>query len=310
MSVVNKAQKKKKLNIFLILATALISILAFLPIYKEDFPSISSEWMKHVDDNTKLTELSIPGSHDSGARHSIADVAGKCQDMSIKDQLASGVRFLDIRLKLTNNKLVVVHDFVDQDLCFDDVIEDLVSFIQTYDSETLIISIKEDASPANSTISFDSALVQQLSKYEGIFVFDDTLPENLGTARGNIYIISRYAEASIGIPADEGWKDSTTFTLNDFYIQDNYCVSEVKDKIEDIKQTFTYSSSETEQLTLNFTSCYLDSGFPPMYAGTTAKQINAWLLEYLDEYEGTLGIVISDYVTSELVEKIYERNLK
>ncbi len=310
MSVIIKKIHKKKINIVLILAVVLISLFAFLPINKGSFPSISSEWMKYVEDNTKLTELSIPGSHDSGARHSIADVAGKCQDMPIANQLASGVRFLDIRLKLTNNKLVVVHDFVDQDLSFDDVITDLISFIQKYDSETVLISIKEDASAANSTISFDSALVQQLSKYKEMFSFVDKLPATLGEARGNIYIISRYSGASIGIPAYKGWKDSTTFVLNDFYIQDNYCVSDVSDKIEDIKQTFAYSSSKPEQLTLNFTSCYLDHGFPPLYAGTTAKEINTWLLEYLEEFEGSCGIVISDYVTSELMEKIYERNLR
>ncbi len=305
----SKKRQNKIINIFLILVVTLVSLLAFLPIKKESFPELSSEWMKYVDDATKLTELSIPGTHDSGARHSIADVAGKCQDMSIADQLASGVRFLDIRLKLSNNELVVVHDFVDQDLAFDDVIEDLVSFIKNQDSETVLISIKEDASPSNSTISFDSALVQQLSNYKE-FVFDDKLPATLGEARGNIYIISRYSEASIGVPAYRGWKDSTTFVLNNFYIQDNYCISEIEKKIEDIKQTLVHSSAHSEHLTLNFTSCYLDSGFPPLYAGTTAKQINPWLLDYLDEHDGACGVMICDFVTSELVQKIYERNLK
>ena len=301
---------KNNRNIFLLLAVTLISLFAFLPIKKESFPDLSSEWMKHVDDNTKLTELSIPGTHDSGARHSIGDVAGKCQDLSIKDQLASGVRFLDIRLKLSNNQLVVVHDFVNQALSFEDVIKDLVSFIEKNNSETLIISIKEDASPSNSTISFDSALVKQLSTHKELFVFDDALPVTLGEARGKIYLISRYSEASIGVLASRGWKDSTTFVLNNFYIQDNYCISKMEDKIEDIKQTLAYSSTHSEQLTLNFTSCYLDSGFPPLYAGTTAKQINPWLLDYLDEHEGACGIMICDFVTSELVQKIYERNLK
>ena len=301
---------KKNRNIFLLLAVTLISLFAFLPIKKASFPDRSSEWMKYVDDNIKLTELSIPGTHDSGARHSIGDVAGKCQDMSIADQLASGVRFLDIRLKLSNNQLVVVHNFVDQNLSFEDVIEDLVSFIEKNNSETLIISIKEDASPSNSTISFDSALVKQLSPHKELFVFDDALPVTLGEARGKIYLISRYSEASIGVPASRGWKDSTTFVLNSFYIQDNYCISKIEDKIEDIKQTLAYSSTHSEQLTLNFTSCYLDSGFPPLYAGTTAKQINPWLLDYLDEHDGACGIMICDFVTSELVQKIYERNLK
>ena len=38
--------------------------------------------------------------------------------LSIKKQLKVGIRFLDIRLQLVNDELVVVHSFVDQDLTF------------------------------------------------------------------------------------------------------------------------------------------------------------------------------------------------
>lgn len=60
----------------------------------------------------------IPGTHDSGAMHSIFDVAGKCQDLNIQQQLKIGVRFLDIRLRLKNDELEVVHSFVEQKLSF------------------------------------------------------------------------------------------------------------------------------------------------------------------------------------------------
>ena len=78
-------------------------------------------WMKNLSDNTLISEMIIPGTHDSGAMHSLFDVSGKCQDMKISDQLKIGVRFLDIRLQLLNNELVVVHSFVDQNLKFSKV---------------------------------------------------------------------------------------------------------------------------------------------------------------------------------------------
>ena len=88
-------KKHKIIGIITLLASIIISIFAMVPIsnIKE-----SSIWMSKVDDNKKIVELSIPGTHDSGATHSIFDVAGKCQDLSIKQQLKIGVRFFDIRL--------------------------------------------------------------------------------------------------------------------------------------------------------------------------------------------------------------------
>ena len=67
----------KKITILLIILTLLISLLAFLPLGKVEASAKGTEWMKELPDNTPLREMSIPGTHDSGALHSIGDVAGK-----------------------------------------------------------------------------------------------------------------------------------------------------------------------------------------------------------------------------------------
>jgi len=100
-----------------------------------------ASWMAGIEDSTPINELSIPGSHDTGATHSIADVAGIFQTLGIYDQLNIGIRFLDIRLQLVNDKLRVVHSFVDQALNFDTVLGDITDFILNNPSEFLIISI-------------------------------------------------------------------------------------------------------------------------------------------------------------------------
>ena len=45
-------------------------------------------------------------------------------------------------------------------------------------------------------------------------------------------------------------------------------------KKQDILSTIKYSKENNDKLVLNFTSCYLDYGFPPTYAGTSARLIN------------------------------------
>lgn len=291
--------------ISIILFITLLSIFALIPIEEKHAVSI---WMKDVDDNTLITTMSIPGTHDSGATHSIFDVAGKCQDTTIKQQLELGVRFLDLRLQLVNNEFKIVHSFVDQKLKLKSVLKDISTFIKEYNTEFLIISIKEEANSKNSNLDFEEALFKEFKEYEDILCYNN-LPNTLKEARGKIYILSRYANSSIGIKAYSGWKDSTTFTIDNLYIQDNYCIDDLEIKKQDIIDTINYSKANNINLVLNFTSCYLDNAFPPTYAGTAALNINPWLIEYLNSEKGNLGIVIVDFVTKELAEAIYMRNV-
>lgn len=295
--------KRPIIKLLIILFTIVITIIAILPINR-NYKTVP--WMKDLSDQILINEMVIPGTHDSGAMHSIFDVAGKCQDLNIQQQLKIGVRFLDIRLRLKNDELEVVHSFVEQKLSFRSVLEDVSNFIEENKTEFIIMSIKQDESPVNSTINFDDKVIADLSNYKSI-LFDNNLPTTLKEARGNIYILNRFTSKEVGIPAYDNWMDSTTFDLNDLHIQDNYCVNDFETKKNDIINAFNYSS-QNSNLVLNFTSCYLDNAFPPSYAGTIAKDVNKWLNEYIEEVNNVSGIIIMDFVTKELVEKVYKVN--
>ncbi len=299
--------KTKILKIVGIVLVAAVAALATVPI--EGARLDASSWMEGLDDGARISELSIPGTHDSGATHSIADVAGKCQSLTIDEQLELGVRFLDIRLKLNSDKLDVVHSFVDQGASFDSVLSDMVSFVESNPTEFLIVSIKEDADADNSTVSFAEKLEEMLFEHS-VVSRNTRLPETVGEARGKIYIVSRYDDASIGIPAYSGWRDSTSFELGELYVQDNYCISDVEVKKTDIESAFAACALGKYSLVLNFTSCYIDSGFPPTYAATPAREINPWLCEKIAEQNGSVGVLVCDFMTSELSEIIIGRNFK
>lgn len=301
---------KNKILIALVMvaSTILISIFAFFS-FDRKYDEASLNWMSKVSDDVKIKDLSIPGTHDSGALHSIADVAGKCQDISIASQLKIGVRFLDLRLQLVDNEFKIVHSFVDQNLKFETVVKDLYSFIKKYDSEFLIISIKEDNDSVNSTISFDEALIKALSPYDDVFMLNDSkLPETVGMARSKIFILTRFS-GEIGIPAYFGWYDDDSFELNDLYIQDNYNISIIEEKKNDILNTIKYAQNNPSKLVINFTSCYLDPGFPPSYAGTAALSINSWLKEEISKNNDKLGILLIDFIDEDLAKTIYMRNI-
>ena len=295
------------LGLSISLLSVIISSFALLPINKSSSKS-PDLWMQKVNVDFLINELSIPGTHDSGALHSIFDVSGKCQDINIKTQLNIGVRFFDLRLQLVNYEFKIVHSFVDQNLSFTSVMKDLSSFIRSNSSEFLIISLKKEESDVNSSKSFKDALLDELTNYDDVLCFDSLLPKTLKEARGKIYIIDRY-DLSVGISAYSGWVDSSTFTINDLYVQDNYRIDNIDIKKQDILSTIKYSKENNDKLVLNFTSCYLDYGFPPTYAGTSSRLINPWLKEQIKDTNDNLGIIVADFIDKELAESIYKRNL-
>lgn len=292
----------------LILLTVILTLVAVIPMQKGE--ADRSDWMAELDDDASLNSITIPGTHDSGALHSIAEISGKCQTLSVGEQLKIGVRFLDIRLQLVDNKLKVVHSFADQMTDFEEVLSDMTSFIRNNKSEFLLVSIKEDASPTRSDREFAEVLEEMLLSYPEVSR-SVTLPETVGAARGGIHIIARYENASIGLPCYDGWEDDASFALGNIYIQDNYRVADAKEKITDIHKTYSVAQKREYDLVLNYTSCYLSTCFPPIYAGLPAHEINNDTQSVLAEYtDGPLGVLVCDFMTSELAGAIIGRNFK
>lgn len=296
--------KIKRKGILFLIGVLIISLFSMIPLNSYSKKDVMP-WMSYIHDDTKISDISIPGTHDSGATHSIFDVSGKCQDLSIKQQLRVGVRLFDLRLQLVNDEFKIVHSFVKQNLSFKKVMKDLSNFINENNSEFIIISLKKEASDKNSTLDFKDKLTSDLNEYKDVISFDKELPEYINDARGKIYIFDRYG-LDYGIPLSN-WSDDTSFEVNNYYVQDNYCISDLKEKQEDIIKAIDYKNSN-DNIVINFTSCYLDYGFPPTYAGSSANKINPWFYDYINESNMKLGIVVMDFMTIDLAKAIYMRN--
>ena len=196
---------------------------------------------------------------------------------------------------------------INQKLYFADVINAMIDFVKEYDSEFLIISLKEEESSFNSTKSFEDVLENYLK--DEVFDKGNSLPQKLKDARGKIYILSRM-DSEYGIQTYAGWQDSTTFMLDELYIQDNYSIDDIEIKKEDIINTIEFSKTNTNYLVINFTSCYLNNAFPPTYAGTVALEINPWFNEYISNNNDSLGIIVMDFISQYLAQAIYRRNIR
>jgi 1-phosphatidylinositol phosphodiesterase len=279
-----------------------------------------SYWMGQVDDARSLSSLTIPGSHDSGALYSVGDLSGKCQDLSISEQLQSGIRYLDVRLQASSNNLYVVHGFINEGQSFKSLLTSVTSFLSNHHSETVLLSVKEEASARFSTESFDNLLQGYVADkdYQSYFYTGRHLPNTLGEARQKMVLLSRYRGNSIGIDCfgNDEWADpsdaltSNTFDLSlgeKIHVQDHYKLKDVTTKWEEANAALAYAVAHPEVLTLNFYTGYLVGSFPPSYAPSVAKTINAKIVKELPSKRN--GVIIMDFVTSSLVASVLEGTL-
>lgn len=269
----------------------------------------NSSWMEKLDDEKNIVDIAIPGTHNSGALYSFADIAGKCQDVDIAGQLKMGIRYLDMRLQNNKNGFNVVHDFIDQKLKFTKVLDTCYTFLNNNPSEFILMAIKEDKE-GNSEIDFNNRLVQLID--HSYFYTKNTLPNKIKDVRGKIVLLSRYAHSTIGINCYNSWLDEVDEKSNSFllennliYVQDYYKVKELSYKKEEIINCMHYKG---DKLKLNFASGYYVDGFPPSSAFALAKDINIWLNEDVLNNTKFKGVLALDFATSTLSEKIFGVN--
>lgn len=97
--------------------------------------------------------ITIPGTHDSATQYVSLSPIFQCQDTDIKTQLENGYRYLDMRLVLKNDNLILKHNFAkckkersifSTPLTLDDVLEDIYTFLDKHPSETVIFCAKKE----------------------------------------------------------------------------------------------------------------------------------------------------------------------
>ncbi|MCJ1237172.1 hypothetical protein MMC14_005157 [Varicellaria rhodocarpa] len=218
-----------------------------------------NSWMRELKDETPLSGLSIPGTHNSPTCHR-ALPSVRCQAVSPRVQLENGVRFFDIRVQVetpqdpTKDGLVLVHSVFPISLSgtkyFRDLVKEVFEFLDQNPSETLIMSIKREGT-GNGT---DAQLGRILrDHYAGDVHQWFTAPHipTLGEARHKIVVIRRFSLED-GLKSEwegagwcinaETWPDNTangTCPSGDICVQDFY---EVLDT-ENIEKKIEYSEA-------------------------------------------------------------------
>ena len=96
-------------------------------------------WMKDIPDDTKLSEMTIPGTHDSMSLFGIC--CARTQTWTLVEQMKAGLRYFDIRLRRINNSLRAYHGFVDQKEMFDSILVYAFDFLDKNPTETIMFEL-------------------------------------------------------------------------------------------------------------------------------------------------------------------------
>ncbi len=292
-----------------------------------------NKWMKNLRDNIKISEINLPGTHNSCTQRVQFSYLSKCHDLSIYEQLDIGIRYLDIRVEMYSDKLKTVHSIADcytphgkrKTLLLDYILDDCKNFLKKNPSETVILCIKRDDGPSSEE-TFD-LLFERYIKNDPVWFTENRVP-TLGEVRGKMVLFNRcnvnsaneiYTDKNTGLHLS-GWpdlpKDAECFlakapalnfdnTVAEFYyLQDMYKLFP-KDKWQKAVLPLVEKPFEKEGLFLNYFSAANFIHSPRIYAKYILKNFKKITLQSNKKY----GWLIFDFPTKELCEKVISTNL-
>lgn len=306
----------------------------------------ANNWMAAVPDRTKISALSIPGTHDSGARFENWPGSAKCQSMTIEDQLYNGVRYLDIRLRPIDDKFLVVHHGpVYQNMNFGDVLGHVIGFLKANPSETVLMCVKPEHDAENCKDTFAKIFHRYISNNknaDGRYYWNDFWNVNIGNTivmqrgtniptlgegiRGKIVLIRRFSEDPEGYPVGgidaTDWPDDKHGCVQagpHVFIQDEYSMDFFNGrpkKLEGIKNTMdtAYHYRNSGDLYLNYSSGKDDSQYA---TGLGIPFVAAYMNPALDGKDGLLntkaapyGVIAMDFVNKSLADYAWRSNAR
>lgn len=281
----------------------------------------NTDWMSGIRDNASLSELTMPGTHDSLAikgGQAVQTQENHGESAATLDaQLNSGIRAFDIRLKSDDNgqSLNVFHGSYYQGANFDDVMNRYRNYLSQHPRETVVLRIKDEA----GTNDFAANLVNHLNRYQDVLWEPSTHGDRtahtptLGEVRGKVVIGVVHQENGspvyqFGLDQFQGWRNGSSQ-----YVQDDYNVPVVgaiatkRDRVR--RHLDATTAGEADKMYVNFTS-----GSGGVFPIDVAKNVNRFLLNYMREGEDVHpkvtrgGMVMMDFPGGGLINQLLSLN--
>lgn len=280
-------------------------------------------WMSRLADDARLSDISIPGTHDSatyaptfgrivetnvsflpgiaGAMGALGTEFIRCQTLTLREQLDSGIRFLDLRIR-DGDDFPIYHGSIPLQMTLSNALDQVDAFLNDNPTETVIVSIKKESNSGRKETADN--LVKFLRRRSKRMFTECRIPE-LHEVRGKAVLFNRVHEV-----ADGGiflwFEDNQTFSKTQrqgdgvtdlkFVVQDVYEPKSddvLAAKQNTIREAYRNHQSEKDVLRISFLSASTPPLWPPR---RYAKNINPYVGRYIqDDAGGKAWITILDY---------------
>lgn len=286
------------------------------------------DWMSGIVGTRRLDTLTIPGTHDTCARHGYP--LFKCQDRTLEEQLFMGVRLIDIRCRHINDVFMIHHERSYQKQSFGHDVRDVcVTFLKNHPSEVIFMLIQEEWKPKDNTRTFEETMYSYIDcdEFKNYFyLYEGQLP-TIDLVRGKIVLLRRFSKNKL---SNVNMGNFIKFADNDFFVsnfditvygQDCYKVGNLFKRSKKYKKVESFfektrnvapkilSDSTTTTLFLNFASAQSLYCYPYLVAEYVTPRIGKYIEKsFPNEF---LGMIFFDFVNRyypKILYNIIKRN--
>lgn len=135
------------------------------------------KWMERLDQSKKLSELSLPGTHDSATSYYWIPGGQQwtfTQGLSLEEQLKAGIRVLDVRLACDFNYLEAYHGTSPLTITFPTILGKIQNFLRSNDSETIYMRVRNERGSDSKkchlgSSTFDEIFARDYNLYSSLF---------------------------------------------------------------------------------------------------------------------------------------------
>ena len=275
-------------------------------------------WLSSLKDDTPVSSLSIPGTHDAATGEGLRFAAGfgKTQTLGLSEQWNCGVRAFDLRPAFSNGELHIYHGPIKTNISFDEALELICGKLEQYPCEFAIVLLRNEGRRCEGWSSAIGEAIAGLGDRAAFFSPDICI----GDVRGKVLFLSRdiYSGSDHGAYIT-GWnhsekgtseariiscKDGCSASLN---VQDYYNVSdnggEEKKRNAVVSFLDVASSAAKGVWTMNFLSGYSTTwlGCTPFATSAgykrNAEHVNSLVIDTLSVRKNDMptGILFIDY---------------
>ncbi|XP_019718993.1 uncharacterized protein LOC109511995 isoform X2 [Hippocampus comes] len=258
---------------------------------------LNPSWMASIPDERPLSELTMPGTHNTMALY--GGVYAECQTWSLSSQLRAGIRFLDVRVRHVKGNLTIHHGVAYQHTHFGHVLEGVQDFLASYPSETVLMRVKEELSETDNIYGAVVEHVRRYARWE--MLWHSRLVPTMGQARGKLIILQDFLGPDLGMRYDsldiaDDWKVPTLL--------------HVEEKWQSVYEHLEMAPvGNKDQIFLTYSSGTGIFAVPR----AVAQRVNPQLYDYLrakTDLNQRFGIICMDFPAAPLVQTIIDFQLK